>query len=106
MRFIGRADGTRFGYLEFLAWDFRVLEKAAASFFAAENALTASIREGGIKTYRQEGLPLEYRGDVVFEPLPEAELEKTESETEADSLEPIPAEFSGLEDPFMLRGRA
>ncbi len=106
VRFIGRADGTRFGYLEFLAWDFRVLEKATASFFAAESALTASIREGGIKTYRQEGLPLEYRGDVVFEPLPEAELEKTESETEADSLEPIPAEFSGLEDPFMLRGRA
>ena len=73
VRFIGRADGTRFGYLEFLAVGTSACHAKRPyppSFFAAENASSrASIREGGIKTYAAGGLPLEYRGDVVFEPL-------------------------------------
>lgn len=96
VRFVGRASGSRFEYLDFIAWDFQAVKSVAERFFAEPNCISA-----GMSVFRAGADPIVLCGDAPFdrEPIAFAMARKA-----IEQLEALAQRGGSPENAFMAEG--
>lgn len=113
VRFVGEGHGEHFDYLEFFAWDFAAIRRAAADFFRKDKeasidqeALGDTVDMAGMSAFRRDAETIVFRGDDPFSETAAEVLQHVEDSLGTNTEKPSEAEADAPEGFFMMEAQA